>query len=174
MSILKFLGLEDDGQAVSALESETIRRLRQELGRLGSGKARYIASFAHILGRVAQADECISAQELAAIEEAVRNEAHLDDRQTAIVMDLTRNRGALEDTVDTLVTAEFSRVANREQKAQLVNCLFAVAAAEGDISKVEEDTIRQISNEIRLPERDFTVVRYRYLKHLHRSAKAGG
>ena len=173
MSILKFLGLEEDRQAASTPETEAIRNIRQELGRLGSGKARYIVSFAHILGRVAHADESISSEELAAIDQIVRSEAQLDDKQAKIVLDLTRNRAALEDTVDSLVTAEFSRVANREQKVQLVNCLFSVAAAEGNISKVEEEMIRQISNEIRLPERDFVAVRYSYLKHLSRGAIAG-
>ena len=169
MSILKFLGLEEAGTTV---ESEAVRHLREGLDSLGPNKARYIAAFAHILGRVAGADEQISEEECRVIERVLVEEGGLDARQAALVLDIARNRNLLGDTADYLVTAEFAAIASREQKTQLLNCLFSVAAAENNISEVEQDVIHAIASEIQLPERDFIGVRYRYLKYLPKRAKS--
>ena len=171
MSILKFLGLQTD-QASAAEEGDTVLRLQEALEDLKPAKARYITSFALILGRVAGADGQISDTELKEIDRIIRVEGGLDDKQANLVLELTRNRDLQGQAVDTLVTGEFGRVASREQKTQLLNCLFAVAAAEGNVSEVEEDMIHLISGEISLPERDFIGVRYRYLKYLPTKSKS--
>lgn len=171
MSILKFLGIEADKED-GGNELDAVRLIREGLENLGQAKARYITAFALILGRVAAADNEISDEELREIDRIIRAEAGLDDKQAKLVVELTRNLALLEDTVETLVTAEFGRVASREQKTQLLNCLFSVAAAEGDISGVEEEMIHMIASEISLPQRDFIGVRYRYLKYITSRTKA--
>ena len=45
-------------------ETETVRKIIAELDRIEPEKARYIASFAYILGRVAHADLGISEEEI--------------------------------------------------------------------------------------------------------------
>jgi len=76
MSILKWLGLagEAPGRA-SVGDTETVRRIVQELDRLPPADARYIAAFAYILGRVAMADLAISADETQAMERIVTERA---------------------------------------------------------------------------------------------------
>jgi uncharacterized tellurite resistance protein B-like protein len=170
MSILKFLGLQTDPSPTE--EGDTALRLQEALEHLEPAKARYITSFALILGRVAGADDAISEKELQEIDRIIRVEGGLDDKQASLVLELTRNRDVLGQAVDSLVTGQFGRVASREQKTQLLNCLFSVAAAEGNVSEVEEDMIHMISGEINLPERDFIGVRYRYLKYLPAKSKS--
>jgi uncharacterized tellurite resistance protein B-like protein len=64
------------------------------------------------------------------------------------------------------VTREFSRIATREEKLALLDCLFAVAAAEDGISATEDNEIRQIVNELGLGHPDFIAVRSRWKDQL--------
>ncbi len=66
----------------------------------------------------------------------------------------------------TLVTREFNNVATREQKLALLDCLFAVSAAEGGITSVEDNEIRQVSKELLLEHRDYIAERLKYREHL--------
>ena len=51
-------------------------------------------------------------------------------------------------TENYLVTREFREIATAEQRLELLDCLFAVAAADGSISSVEESQAAQIAKEI--------------------------
>ena len=65
------------------------------------------------------------------------------------------------------MTREFSRIATREEKLALLDCLFAVAAAEDGISTTEDNEIRQIVNELGLSHPDFIAVRSRWKDQLY-------
>jgi uncharacterized tellurite resistance protein B-like protein len=159
--ILKLVGLED--QAPSGEDTLPVERA---LKSLGNDRGKYLAAFVYILGRVARADSTFSPEEGAEVLRLIREESGLPEPQARIVLELAQRRGDTEETVDRLVSGQFSRLAVREQKLGLVNCLFAVAAAEGKISALEEEMIKRIADEIDLTDRDFVSVRYRYLKQL--------
>ena len=57
MSILKFLGLErPDSQLEDAgTDTETVQRILAELDSLEPDRARYLAAFSYVLGRIAHA-----------------------------------------------------------------------------------------------------------------------
>ena len=57
-------------------------------------------------------------------------------------------------------------MATHEQKLALLDCLFAVSAADTSISTIEDNVIRQIATELRLEHKDFISVRSRYRDHL--------
>ena len=57
-------------------------------------------------------------------------------------------------------------MATHEQKLALLDCLFAVSAADVSISTIEDNVIRQIAAELRLEHKDFISVRSRYRDHL--------
>lgn len=174
MSILKYLGLETNaGVPPEAAESESFRRVRDALSRLEPAKARYIASFAHILGRVADADQHIHEKEIQAMRRILKEEGGLNDEQAEVVVEVASQRKLLAEAVDSVVTSEFGNMAGREQKRSLMNCLYAVASAEGQIGPEEEEIIRGIADEIHLPNRDLVTVRYRYLRFI-RAGSAGG
>ncbi|MBD3336727.1 MAG: hypothetical protein GF355_14540, partial [Candidatus Eisenbacteria bacterium] len=62
MSIWKFLGLERGDETSDSSDGDTgaIRRIVKELEDMEPEKARYLASFAYVLSRVAHADMDIS------------------------------------------------------------------------------------------------------------------
>jgi tellurite resistance protein len=61
-----------------------------------------------------------------------------------------------------LVTREFRQIATREQCRELLDCLFAVSAADDSISGVEEAQIRQITSELGLEPADLAEIRARW------------
>src|SRR6185436_859357 len=66
VSILKFLGFGEAGGgpgAAPTAESESVREIIRTLDRLEPDRARFLAAFAYILGRVARADLVISEAE---------------------------------------------------------------------------------------------------------------
>jgi uncharacterized tellurite resistance protein B-like protein len=167
MSILKYFGLESEETPAGAPETETVRKITGALDRLDPERARYIAGFAYVLSRVARADLLISESETWAMERIVAAHSRLPEEQAIIVVQIAKTQNKLfGGTEDFLVTREFNKIATREQKLELLDCLFAVAAAEDLISTEEDAEIRQISRELALEHRDFIAVRSRYRDHL--------
>ena len=162
MSILQFLGLgkeskDDPGKRSTALgDTETVRRIIAALDKMEPERARFIAAFAYILCRVARADLRISSSETNAMEHIVMNHGRLPEEQAILVVQMAKTQSNLfGGTENFLVTREFDRIATREQKLELLDCLFAVAAAEQGISVMEDNEIRQIARELHLDHPDF-------------------
>ncbi len=163
LSIRKFLGLDRPREALPSSDTETVRRIVGELEALPPEQARYIATFAFILNRVARADLEISDVETARMESIVVNYGNLSEAQAVLVVEIARTQGnLLGGTEDYLVTREFKRLAIREQRQQLLHCLFEVSAADDSISVAEEELIRQIASELEFAHADYIAARSAY------------
>jgi uncharacterized tellurite resistance protein B-like protein len=149
MSLLKkFLGLEDETQS-GAGDTATVRRIAAELDMLPDETAKYLAAFAYVLARVANADLDIGADETLEMEHIARSLASLSEAEAALVVQIAKSQTRLlGETENYVVTREFRNIATREQRGQLLECLFAVAAADGTISAVESAEIAAIGEEI--------------------------
>ena len=158
MSIREFLGLAEKPH--SSAETESVRKVVAALDSLEESRARFIAAFGYILGRVANADMHITAEETRAMERIIAEYGGLPEEQALIVVQMAKQRNQLFGATENfLVTREFDRIATREQKLSLLDCLFAVSAAGDDISTVEDNEIRQIASELHLDHPDFIRVR---------------
>lgn len=168
MSIRSFLGLLSGAPSRhSSSETETVRKVVDALDHLDPDRARFIAAFGYLLSRVANADMKISPEETRAMELIVMEKGGLPEEQALIVVQMAKERAQLfGGTENFLVAREFERIATREQKLALLDCLFAVSAAEDDISVVEDNEIRRITSELHLDHPDFIAVRSRWTKHL--------
>ena len=149
MSLLRFLGLGDRANAKDESESETVRRIAGELERLEPAQAKYLAAFAYVLARIAHADLRIAAEETAEMERAVHRIAGLSDAESALVVQIAQSQARnLGGTQDYLVTRQFRQISAREQRADLLQCLYAVAAADGTIRGEESAEIMKIAEEL--------------------------
>jgi uncharacterized tellurite resistance protein B-like protein len=169
VSILKLLVLVleggDDARGVS--ETGTVRHIVAELDQLEPERANYIAAFAYILSRAALADMQISDDETRAMERIVVDHGQIPEEQAIIVVQMAKTRNKLFGGTENFpVTREFNEMTTRGQKLALLDCLFAVAAADLSISSHEDRVIRQIANELLLEHRDFIDLRSRYRDHL--------
>ena len=174
MSVWKFIGL-DPGKLVSgedatqshSPETDTVRKIVQALDRMEPDQARYVAAFAYLLSRVANADHHISDEETRAMEQIVMQRGGIPEEQAILIVQMAKTQSRLfSGTENFLVSREFEKIADREQKLHLLDCLYAVCSADRSISTVEDNEIRKISTELQLSHEDFISVRLNYRDHL--------
>jgi uncharacterized tellurite resistance protein B-like protein len=149
MSILELLGFRRGGPRVETGDTETVRKIVGQLEALEPETARYVAAFAFILARVANADLDVSEEETRRMEQILQAMAHLPLEQARLAVSLAKAQYQLAGgTEGFLVTRELREIATKEQCRELLDCLFAVSAADDSISGAEEGQIRQIASEL--------------------------
>ncbi len=164
MSLLDLLGLgptrsHDPSVTPSAPVHDIVERLRDH----PPERARWIAAFALVLARGARADLEISGDELRVIADVIGRQADLPAAQADLVAELAaRGNQLLGASEEYLATREFRNLAADGDAERLLDCLFAVAAADDSITLVEEEELRQIANELGIEHRQFTTIRSRY------------
>lgn len=168
MGIFEFLGLSGKvSDRASSDDVESIRRISKKLDELEPHRARYIAAFAYLLGRVANADREISSEEDTAMEEILIEKGNLPKEQSVMAIEIAKRQNRLFGHVENfLVTREFNELASREQKLELLDCMFAVCASDKLITTAEDNEIRQIASELLLEHREFIDIRSKYREFL--------
>jgi tellurite resistance protein len=151
----------------SAAETATVRRIVARLEALPPEEARYLAGFAYVMSRAANADFDISAEETALMEHFAVESGGLDDAQAVLVVEMAklqaRSQGGTEDFV---VTREFRSISTPEQRRALVRCCFAVAAADGTIGAEEASVVNEIARELDLEPNEVNVLRDEFHEQL--------
>jgi uncharacterized tellurite resistance protein B-like protein len=144
-------------------DTETVRRIVLELDKLPPDRARYLAAFAYVLSRVAHADLDISDLETARMVELVGRAGNLAPPQATLVVEIAKSQSRLfGGTENFLVTREFRAIASDVERRELLDCLFAVSAADNAISADEESQISQIAGELGFPHTDYVTARLAY------------
>ena len=116
-------------------EFAPLRETLEALDHLEPERARFLAAFAYLLGRVARADLHVSPEETHTMEDLVREQGQLSHDQAMVVVQLAKTSNLLfGGTANFLVAREFSGLATYDQKLALTRCLFALAAADESIS----------------------------------------
>jgi uncharacterized tellurite resistance protein B-like protein len=148
-------------------DTETVRRIARELERLPPDEARRLAAFAYVLARVANADLRITETETDRMLALVREHAGLSEEEAALAVEIAKSQTRLlGGTENYVVTREFREVSTPEERAHLLDCLFAVSAADESISTVEDNEIVRICAELQLPREEVVAARGRYRQHL--------
>ncbi len=156
-SILTFLGFTSGPEST---DSDSIQQIAAALDLMDSGQARYISGFAFVLSRLAAADQVITPDEARLMERLVQEKGELPADQAALVVEMaTRQQRLFGATDDFLVTRELQRNASYEQRLHLVECLFALAAADARIRSEEGDEIGRIARELRIEPADLSRLR---------------
>jgi uncharacterized tellurite resistance protein B-like protein len=170
MSILDLIGLgrgSAGGDKTTAGESATVRKIAAALEDMEPEQARYTAAFAYILGRVANADRVVHDSETATMCRLLREKASLGKEQAALVVEMARQQGLLFGaSEDYLITREFREISTKEQRIALLDCLFAVSAADRSISALEGRVLMQIADELKLDREEYTALRSAYREYL--------
>ena len=167
MSILKFLGLAAPQPAARTPETETVRKIVQKLDQLPEDRARYVAAYAYLLSRAAAADLHVTPEETASMERMVMEKGGLTEDLAVLVVQIAKTQTHLfGGTENYLVTREFEQLATREQKIALLDCLFAIAATDEDITMVEDNVVKQIAGELKLSHFEYIEARSRFRDYL--------
>jgi uncharacterized tellurite resistance protein B-like protein len=153
-SLRSWLGVD----AAATPDQAPLRELVDTLDALDPERARHLARFAYLLGRVAHADRHVSAEETQVMERILQDQAML-------VVSLAKSSNLLfGGTADFAVAQEFSETASYAEKLALARCLFAVASTDDNISMAEETEIHRITNQLRIRPEDLTGLR---VEHRH-------
>lgn len=148
-------------------EREVLDSVVDLLEHLDPQRARYVAGFAYLLGRIAAADSNVTADEAAIMKQFVMQEGQLSEHEAEAVVRL-----ALDDhrrfggTHNLIVARDFAAVTTPEQRLGLVRCLFAVGAADASVQVMEDNEIRRITQELRVEHTDFVRARMEVREHL--------
>jgi uncharacterized tellurite resistance protein B-like protein len=162
-SIRSWLGMDSPATP----EATPLRETLDALDHLEPERARYLAAFAYLLGRVAHADQHVSPEETAAMEALVREQGQVPQDQAMVVVQLAKASNLLfGGTANFLVAREFSALATYEQRLALLRCLFAVSVTDEAISMAEEGEIHRIANELRINHPDLVALRVEHRRHL--------
>ena len=162
-TILKLLGFDRAEAEGDQPVASSIRQIVDALEKLEPERARYIAAFSYLLSRVAHADLEITADETAAMERIVIEHAALPEEQAILAVQIAKTQARLfGGTENFIVAREFAEISDREQKLALIDCLFAVSAADGSISSDENNEVARIATQMKLPRADLNEIRSRY------------
>ena len=162
-SIRAWLGIETPQEQ----EFAPLRQTLDALDHLEPDRARVLAAFAYLLGRVADADQHVSSAETRAMEVLVQEEGALTQDQAIVVVQLAKSSNQLfGGSANFLVARQFADLASYDEKLALMRCLFAVAATDDSISMSEEGEIHRIANELRIEQKDLVVLRLSHKRHL--------
>jgi uncharacterized tellurite resistance protein B-like protein len=165
MGLLRYLGL--GGSPPAGSEPSSVRSIVKSLDALEPDRARYIAAFAYMLCRVARTDLRISDHEASEMERLVVERGGLTADQAVLVLQIAKSQEQLfGGTESFLVAREFNKIATREQKLGLLDCLYAVSAADQSISTLEDNEIVRICAELQLPREEVVAARGRFREYL--------
>jgi uncharacterized tellurite resistance protein B-like protein len=148
-------------------EFAPLHDILEALDHLEPERARYLAAFAYLLGRVAHADQHVSPEETEAMEALVQRHGQLSKDQAMVVVQLAKKSNLLfGGTANFLVARDFSQLATYDQKLALMQCLFALSATDEAISTAEEGEIHRIATELRIDHPDLIALRVAHQRHL--------
>jgi uncharacterized tellurite resistance protein B-like protein len=162
VDICRWLGIEHPEH-----EREVLEAVCEVLDRLTPSRARYVAAFAYLLGRVAGADVEITAEERHVMDRLVAQEGALSTDEASAVVTLALTEGhRFGGTHNLHVTREFAEQTTPEERMGLLRCLFAVSAADASVTVLEDNEIRRITRELRIEHADFIRARDEVRAHL--------
>ncbi len=123
-------------------ETETVRRIVARLEALPPSEARYLASFAYVMSRAAEADLEVSDDETALIERFIVEYGGVDASQAVLVTEMAKFQARLQGgTEDYVVTREFRTISTPDQRVALLRCCFAIGGTEDYVVTREFRTI---------------------------------
>jgi len=168
VSLFRFLGLgEVSDKNRDAGDTESVRRIAANLERLEPGRAKYLAAFAYVLARVANADLEIDSTETAEMERSLAAISDLSESEIALAVAIAKSQARLlGGTENYVVTREFRAISTPEQRGQLLQCLYAVAAADGTISTIESSEIVGVAEELGFTRTEANALKSQYREKL--------
>ncbi len=167
MSLLKLLGWADAEPQAEPHTHRLAATIQARLTSLDARRAEFVAAFAGLLVRVAYVDRSVSEAERAVLTPLLASNAGLAaDEAAAVVEIVTHAATTLGGISYASLTRAFNAIATAEEKTRLIDCLFAVATAEGSISLVEDEEVRAVARALLLSQQQFIAVRSRYTEQL--------
>lgn len=144
------------------LLADAIRKLAHEIEILPESTASLLKALSFVLVRVADADRQVSDGEARHMERTLVQHTGVSVAQAALVVEIAKHRARVAD--HGTAYAETRLLRNRlddRQRVGVLECLHAIAAADGDAADSELDAILQVAAEIGFTRGDVAAFRRR-------------
>jgi uncharacterized tellurite resistance protein B-like protein len=140
------------------VHNKILFNLRQRQGDLGldipEDDLKKLSLTGGLMARVANIDRKTTSAEIGAMIQAMRQGWKISADAAAFVAEVAVSASSLE--VDYFrMTREFFTCTTNDERVQLLDILFAVAAADGEISLAETEEIRRIASGLKLTHKQF-------------------
>jgi uncharacterized tellurite resistance protein B-like protein len=123
-------------------------------------RARFLAAFAYLLGRAANANLAVSEAELKEMQALIEEVGGLDDETAHLVVVLSgAQSGQFGATEDYLVTREFKAISTMEERERLLRCCFLVMAADDEVDETESWLANRLAEELDIERPDLNRIR---------------
>ena len=150
-----------------AADTATVRRIVSQLEALPPERARYLAAASYVLARVANADLVMSPEETTFMERTLVEESGIGEAEAILVVEAAKQQARLfGSTEDYLVTREFKRISDPEQRLRLLRACFLAAAADSSISSAESATLNEIASELDIEAPELAALRTEFADRL--------
>jgi uncharacterized tellurite resistance protein B-like protein len=147
-------------------ETQSVRLITSRLQGLPPARARYLAAFAYLLARAAQATSGMSDAERAVMLQ-ITEAGGLDPVSAPLVVDMAATlAGEFGPTEDYLVTREFKSISTIEEREQLLRCCYLVMAADDEIDATESWLANRLAEELDLARPDLNAIRAEFHEQL--------
>ena len=108
-----------------------------------------------------------SRSETATVRKIAARLERLDPEEASLVVEIAKSQARLlGGTENYVVTRQFRRISTREQRGKLLECLYAVAAADGSITGPESSEIVAIAEELGFTRAEANALRSSYREML--------
>jgi uncharacterized tellurite resistance protein B-like protein len=163
MSLLKLLGWTEADPPPERLAAT----IQTRLGGLSAERAEFVTAFAGLLVRVAYVDRSVSEAERAVLAPLLVANAGLPAAEAETLVEIVTHQATTLGGISyASLTRAFNGIATSEEKERLIDCLYAVATAEGSISIVEDDEVHAVARALLLSQAQLIAVRSRYKDQL--------
>jgi hypothetical protein len=150
-------------RGVDETDTAALRRIVAQLQELPPDQCRFIAGFAYVLGRVANADMTIAPEEVTQMERTVMDVGGLPEAQAVLVVQIALNNATLFGGTDNyVITREVSKTASRDQLERLLRAAFAVGAADQTINAQESSELDMVGSELGFADTEIRAMRAEY------------
>ncbi len=166
MSLLRFLGI---GGNTNGRENEpaSLVEISTQLDALPAEQARFVAAFSYLLARIAEADLKTDDAERAAMAHRLETFAEIDaDQAKLLVTTAIHAASSNQASDDHLVARAFRDMSDEAERIRLLRCLYAVAAADENISGAEDNEIFEVANAIGVRRLDVVALRSEFKEYL--------
>ena len=161
MRILELLGWKSAQETGPA--GSQVRGVAQALNEMPEDEARFVGLLALVMSRVAYADLNMSEEETRNMERLLMQWGSLTKDQAILAIEIAKAQTKFSGSVDNYQAArELREGLSRDEKLNVLHCLFAVSAADDLITSDEERTVRQIAYQLGLTSEEFLSVRAAY------------
>lgn len=148
-------------------ETASVGAIAARLSALPPARARYVAAFAYLLGRAANATLAVSDAERTEMAALIGEVGELDAATASLVVEVAGTlSGEFGATEDFLVTREFKAISTMEERERLLRCCFLVMAADDEIDATESWLANRLAEELDVERPDLNAIRDEFHEQL--------